>query len=173
MAELYIIPECYVDTNLIETLVPTAKGYNHQKGCNNVVKVMKEKLSDKFAVGIVDKDKRQVSYVNEFAEIGHTDKAHFLIMIDPAVDRFILKCAKEEKVEMKQFDLSDELRSFTAQTKQVSSKEDTNFKKLFHEIKSAEEITILRNAIKYLKEKQYSSNSAEMKALIDGQTSKL
>lgn len=34
MAELYIIPECYVDTNLIETLVPTAKGYNHQKGCN-------------------------------------------------------------------------------------------------------------------------------------------
>ena len=53
MAELYIIPECYVDTNLIETLVPTAKGYNHQKGCNNVVKVMKEKLSDKFAVGIV------------------------------------------------------------------------------------------------------------------------
>lgn len=159
MAELYIIPECYVDTNLIETLVPTAKGYNHQKGCNNVVKVMKEKLSDKFAVGIVDKDKRQVSYVNEFEEIGHTDslyfykhpdKAHFLIMIDPAVDRFILKCAKEEKVEMKQFDLSDELRSFTAQTKQVSSKEDTNFKKLFHEIKSA-----------------------EMKALIDGQTSKL
>lgn len=99
MAELYIIPECYVDTNLI-----------------------------------------------------------------------ILKCAKEEKVEMKQFDLSDELRSFTAQTKQVSSKEDTNFKKLFHEIKSAEEITILRNAIKYLKEKQYSSNSAEMKALINGQT---
>ena len=58
MAELYIIPECYVDTNLIETLVPTAKGYNHQKGCNNVVKVMKEKLSDKFAVGIVDKDAR-------------------------------------------------------------------------------------------------------------------
>ena len=55
MAELYIIPECYVDTNLIETLVPTAKGYNHQKGCNNVVKVMKEKLSDKFGVFLVDK----------------------------------------------------------------------------------------------------------------------
>ena len=143
---------------------------------------MKEKLSDKFDVGIEDKEKRHDSYVNEFEEKGqtdtlnfykHPDKAHFLIMIDPAVDRFILKCAKEEKVEMKQFDLSDELRSFTAQTKQVSSKEDTNFKKLFHEIKSAEEITILRNAIKYLKGKQYSSKSAEMKALIDGQTSKL
>ena len=86
---------------------------------------------------------------------------------------FLLNIKKRCEVEMKQFDLSDELRSFTAQTKQVSSKEDTNFKKLFHEIKSAEEITILRNAIKYLKGKQYSSKSAEMKALIDGQTSKL
>lgn len=57
-------------------------------------------------------------------------------MIDPAVDRFILKCAKEEKVEMKQFDLSDELRSFTAQTKQVSSKEDTNFKSYFTKLRA-------------------------------------
>ena len=38
---------------------------------------MKEKLSDKFAVGIVDKDKRQVSYVNEFEEIRHTDSYIF------------------------------------------------------------------------------------------------
>ena len=145
MAELYIIPECYVDTNLIETLVPTAKGYNHQKGCNNVVKVMKEKLSDKFAVGIVDKDKRQVSYVNEFEEIGHTDslyfykhpdKAHFLIMIDPAVDRFILKCAKEEKVEMKQFDLSDELRSFTAQTSKYRAKRIRTSKSYFTKLRA-------------------------------------
>lgn len=107
MAEFYIIPECYVDTNLIETLAPTPKGYNHQKGCNNVVKVMKEKLTDKFAVGIVDKDKRQISYVDEFEEITHTDslyfykhpdKAHFLIMIAPAVDCFILKCALESNV---------------------------------------------------------------------------
>ena len=90
MAELYIIPECYVDTNLLETLVPTAKGYNHQKGCNNVVKVMKEKLADEFAVGIVDKDKRQIRYVDEFEEVGHTDslffykhpdKAHYLVMM--------------------------------------------------------------------------------------------
>lgn len=24
-----IIPECYIDTNLIETLVPPSRGYNH------------------------------------------------------------------------------------------------------------------------------------------------
>lgn len=109
MAELYIIPECYVDTNLLETLVPTAKGYNHQKGCNNVVKVMKEKFADEFAVGVVDKDKRQIRYVDEFEEVAHTDslffykhpdKVHYLVMVSPAVDGFILKCAEDVKMDM-------------------------------------------------------------------------
>lgn len=58
MAELYIIPECYVDTNLIETLVPTAKGYNHQKGCNNVVKVMKD-LSSTYKCNFLGADNKQ------------------------------------------------------------------------------------------------------------------
>lgn len=65
----YIIPECYVDTNLIETLIK-AQGCNHQKGCNQVCKVMKEKFAERFAVGIIDADKRQPSYLAEFNKIG-------------------------------------------------------------------------------------------------------
>lgn len=177
MAELYIIPECYVDTNLLETLVPASKGYNHQKGCNNVVKIMKEKLTDKFAVGIVDKDKRQVRYVDEFEEVAHTDslffykhpqKAHFLIMISPAVDGFILKCAQETDTKMERFGLSSDLKSFTDQTKKVSSKEDATFRNLFQELKKAEEAIILKKALKYLKEKQYQSDPAMLKAIIEG-----
>lgn len=41
----FIIPECYVDTNLVETLVCPA-GCNHQKGCNQVAKVMQEKFAN-------------------------------------------------------------------------------------------------------------------------------
>ena len=37
----FVIPECYIDTNLVETLSCTG-GCNHQKGCNQVAKVMKE-----------------------------------------------------------------------------------------------------------------------------------
>jgi hypothetical protein len=56
-----IIPECYVDTNLVETLVPpTGRGYNHQHGCGTVTKVMKERFADGFAVGIIDKDKKEL-----------------------------------------------------------------------------------------------------------------
>ncbi len=57
MKDLFIIPECYIDTNLVETLIAT-EGCNHQKGCNTVVNTMKRRFGDKFAVGIIDHDKR-------------------------------------------------------------------------------------------------------------------
>ena len=69
MKDLDIIPECYIDTNLIETILNTkgcyTEGVNHQKGCNTVVKTMNDpkKLKNEFALGIVDADKRQPSYV--------------------------------------------------------------------------------------------------------------
>ena len=175
MAELYIIPECFIDTNCIETLVPTTKGYNHQNGCNTVVKIMQEKLKDNFAIGIIDKDKKQVKYVDDFDEIAHTEslylykhpsKPHFLIMIYPAMDSFILKCASETNVAMEKFGLPSDLKSFTKRTKQVTSKEDAAFKKLFNAIKAAKEIIILKNWIKYLKLKQYEVNCEELKKMV-------
>jgi len=88
---------------------------NHQKGCNTVVNTMKGKiLKDGFAVGVIDSDKRKPSYVNEFTEIAHTEhlsllkhtnKAHYLIMVSPAMDKFILDCAEEEMVDLSEYDL--------------------------------------------------------------------
>lgn len=89
MKDLFIIPECYIDTNLVETLIIT-DGCNHQKGCNTVVKTMQQKFANAFSVGIIDEDKRQVSYVKEFSEIArtpslrlkkHGSKSHYLIMV--------------------------------------------------------------------------------------------
>ena len=99
MKDLFIIPECYIDTNLVETLIIT-DGCNHQKGCNTVVKTMQQKFANTFSVGIIDEDKRQVSYVKEFSEIArtpslrlkkHGSKPHYLIMVSPAMDGFLLK----------------------------------------------------------------------------------
>ncbi len=50
--ELSIIPECFLDTNLIESITHPDKGYNHQKGCNKVAGLMMDKLEDSFALGI-------------------------------------------------------------------------------------------------------------------------
>ncbi|MCD7927201.1 MAG: hypothetical protein LUI85_21945 [Bacteroides sp.] len=176
MAELNIIPECFIDTNLIETLVPTPQGYNHQKGCNNVVGLMQKRMGDKFALGIVDKDKRQVGYLNEFEEIIHTEslfiykhpsKPHFLILISPATDGFILKCAAETGINVTDFGLPGELKKFTSFTKQVTSKEDANFKHLFQSIKAARELKILKGWVKYLKDNTYGSKPKELKRIVE------
>ena len=133
MKDLYFVPECYVDTNLVESLLDS-DGVNHQKGCNTVVNTMKGKiLKDGFAVGVIDSDKRKPSYVNEFTEIAHTEhlsllkhttKAHYLIMVSPAMDKFILDCAVEEGVDLTEFNLPSDLNAFKDQTKVSSQKKE-------------------------------------------------
>lgn len=66
-----VIPECFVDTNLTETLVPPNSQYNHQKGCGTVTKIMQERFADRFALGIIDKDKKEVEYLKHFIEINN------------------------------------------------------------------------------------------------------
>ena len=48
-----IIPECYADTNLVQTLLQM-KGANHQKSCGQVTNKLQSTFKDKFAVGIID-----------------------------------------------------------------------------------------------------------------------
>lgn len=172
MKDLYIVPECYVDTNLIESLLET-DGVNHQKGCNTVVNTMKGRiLNDGFAVGVIDSDKRQPSYVKEFTEIAHTihlsmmkhkTKPHYLILVRPAMDKFIFDCAEEQSVDVRDYELSADFDDFKNQAKTVNSKNDVRFKRLFKRLKDNPEINTLRNVLNYLKSSQYRSNQDDLK----------
>lgn len=79
--DLHILPECYVDTNLVETI--TKSRYNHKHGCNNVVKAMLEAhhLKDGFALGIVDEDKKILKYTEAFKVV--VDKAQLKLLKHP------------------------------------------------------------------------------------------
>src|SRR5690606_35562725 len=135
-----IIPECYVDTNLIETIVPPQKHNNHQKGCGTVAKVMKEKFADRFALGIIDKDKYKLDYLIEFSEIinlnslvlhKHPSRHHYIIQINPAIERFILNSAGEGGVSLEDFGLPSDFDRLKKASKTVnSSKNDPRFKRL-------------------------------------------
>mgnify|MGYP001171220694 FL=1 len=173
MKDLYIIPECYIDTNLVESLIAT-EGCNHQKGCNTVVSTMQKKFADSFSVGIIDNDKRQVKYVSEFSEIAHTSslslkkhhsKSHYLIMVTPAMDGFLLKCAEELDINMEEYGYTSELKEFTSITKSVTSKNDSGFKKLFKVLNDASEMIVLKKWLKYLKENQYQSKEKELQEM--------
>jgi len=171
MKDLNFVPECFVDTNLVEFLLET-DGVNHQKGCNNVINTMKGKvLNDSFAVGVIDADKRQPSYVKEFTEIAHTEhlslmkhkeKPHYLIIICPAMDSFILDCAEAQAIDVSKFNLSSDLNAFKKQTKTVVSKSDLRFKRLFKQIKNNPEFSVLFNVLNYLKSHQYKSSQDDL-----------
>ena len=171
-----IIPECYIDTNLVETLVPPTGQYNHQKGCGTVAKVMKERFADRFALGIIDRDKHEIDYLNEFNEIctsgslilhQHKIRHHYIIQICPAMERFILRNVTQAGISLNEFDLPSDFDLLKKESKSVNSKSDPRFKKLFKTLKqhNVAEIEKLCNWIKYLKEANYNADVSVLKNL--------
>lgn len=171
-----VIPECYVDTNLVETLVPPTKQYNHQKGCGTVTKVMDEKFADRFALGIVDRDKHELDYLKGFTEIctsgslilhKHVTRHHYIIQICPAMERFILRNVAQAGISLSEFDLPSDFDLLKKESKTVNSKSDQRFKKLFKTLKqhNAPEIQKLCNWIKYLKEVNYQADVSAFEAM--------
>lgn len=174
--DLHIIPECYVDTNLIETIVPTGGGFNHQKGCGTVAKVMKERFSDDFAVGIIDKDKQQLDYLKEFEIIHtvgnltlykHNSRSHYIIQIYPAIERFILTAVEECGLEMGDYDLPSDFSELKKASKTVNSKFDKRFKKLFRDLygSGSTELVLLSKWVSYLKDTNYEVDLNEVKTI--------
>lgn len=174
--DFHIVPECYIDTNLAEYLLDT-HGVNHQKGCNAVAKKMMESnLKDQFSIGIIDNDKRQHSYVGEFKEIAHTqhitllkhkERPHYFVRISPAMDQFILDCANEQGVNLKDYGLPTKLEEFTKVTKDVNAKNDYRFKSLFHALEDSKEISKLRSVLNYLNDKRYKCDIVELKKILE------
>ena len=166
-----VIPECYIDTNLIEFLL-NAK-VNHQHCCNNVIKALNNK-KDEFAIGIIDNDKRAVAYIKDCEKIRetkrlkffkHKERNQYLITISPAADGFILDCAIEQDIDVSNFDLPTNLKDFLKETKTITSNKDQRFKNIFKVIKNHEEISLLQNILTYLCENKYHSKIDDIKNL--------
>ena len=171
----YIIPECYVDTNLVETLVCTA-GCNHQKGCNQVAKIMQEKFGDRFAVGVIDADKRRPGYLDQFSEIAgsdhlklfrHIERHHYIILVSPAMDGFILSCVEKAGVDMEIYGLSPVLKNFTAETKNVMSNKDIRFKRLFKAIEDTPEMQLMKRLLSYFVRNTYQVKIQDLKDIFN------
>lgn len=159
---LYIIPECYVDTNLIEYLLNAYVNYQHS--CTKVVGKLKAELKDKFAVGIIDKDKVELGYIKECREIAatehltlmkHKDCGQYLITIRPAVDGFIMDIARNDEISLQDYGLPSRLKEFTKECKRVTSNKDSRFKDLFKALKNNRELRNLRVALEYMIENKY------------------
>ncbi len=168
MTDLSFIPECFIDTNLAETLLGGV-GVNHQKGCGTVSSRMKDKFADGFAVGLLDKDKQQVEYLKEFSEVSstehlilfkHPQKHHYIIQVVPAMERFILNAMAEVDLLPEESGLPIDFNRFKKMAKTVNSKDEPTFKKLFKKLvrEEAGQIILLKSWLNYLKENRYDAN---------------
>lgn len=172
--DLHIIPECYIDTKLIKALVPTATRYNHQKGCPTVVKVMKERFGKDFALGIIDRDKKELGYVSEFdlvveiplklALFKHRQKNHYLIFICPAMEKWVISCADEVAISLSDFNLPHDFKKLRGITKTAKSENQDvhsdDLQQLFKALKKSDSkvIRTLQFWVEYLKRNSYQAD---------------
>jgi hypothetical protein len=171
------VPECYIDTMLIHTLVPTEKNerYNHQHGCFEVSNEMEfYSLKDKFAVGIIDNDKKKAKYLSSFIEIANVENdlklykheiyPQYFIEINPAMEVWILKICEQDKIDITKFDLPKDLKLLRKITKSQTSSMDKRFINLFLKFKVSDNRVVLKlmRWIKILKEKNYQTDINEL-----------
>ena len=103
---LKILPECYCDTLLIQLLI--RKIPNHQMGLGEVINILEAYFKNQKAIGLIDSDKdlkkHKTSFYSKFVfqrkESDVVLKKHpehdlYLMMLTPALEKFILKAANE------------------------------------------------------------------------------
>lgn len=171
---LCVMPECYIDTNLIEYLLNS--GVNHQHCCSKVVDQLNTTFKNSFAIGIIDKDKVQLGYIKECWTVAnskhltllkHKQKPQYLITVSPAIDGFIIDSAKQQEVDMKNYDIPSDLKDFIKLSKTVNSNSDKRFKKLFEAIKNNPEVSILKSVLKYLTENKFSAKEEDLEEIFN------
>ena len=169
-AYLHIVPECFVDTNLVQILMQI-NGVNHQNNCGQVTNVMMTKFKDKFAIGVVDHDKRQSNYSKACVEIAssneitlckHPDAHHYLIKINHVMENFILNSAKNANIDLKAFGVPDDLEGLKNITKNKDCLDNPDLRRALKAVSSSNEMQLLTEVLLYLQGHTYHSKNEEL-----------
>jgi hypothetical protein len=170
-----IMPECFIDTTLVSSLLDAKVSHKHS--CNEVAKEMERgKFKDAFAVGIIDNDKRKISYIEGFEEIGRTDNLTFLKHKNK--HQYVIKVGKDSKametfikanveaigMKMEDFDLPSDLSELIEQTKdRVSTQKAPRIQKLCKALRQSPEVATLQDVLAYLAVNKYNVDIEELK----------
>jgi len=145
--DLQILPECFIDTTLAETLSFPKRGYKHIKGCNKVLLEM-DKKANYALLGIIDDDKciptlfRSFELLKEHNEnlaiYKQNDRHHYIVKISKAAEDFILKNAQKCNISMADYHLPENLSDLIKHTKNIAVKNNPDLKRLFSALKHNE-----------------------------------
>lgn len=140
LPKVRFIPECHADTALVRLLTEGFSNIDHEAGINSVTKNF-ENVKDKTykLVGIVDDDKRTPKYLDDFQVIKKSngvalkkkpDKEHYIIVVSPALEKFLTENCRAIGKTMKDFKLPDDLGSLKKLTKKPQIEGDPKFHNL-------------------------------------------
>lgn len=160
------VPECNLDTLLIEVLLQCPNKANHARGNSNVIlKVDFVEKRNGFSVGVIDQDKRELSVLREFIEesisrkdlrlFRRRDKKQIIIQICPAIESWIWNQCKEAGIDLADYGLPDSLKGLV-KSKSKLQRNDERFRKLFRDMLKNEKCQMIRDLhrwVNVLKEK--------------------
>lgn len=122
-----IIPECYIDSCLIEVLLQADRKnlVNHEKSNGRVaIKMKSEAFADEFCIGIIDEDRKPLDYLKEFVAPQiettflrlwrHPDKHHYIIQIRPVIETWILDICRITGINLAEFSLPGDVKGLEA-----------------------------------------------------------
>lgn len=139
------IPECFLDTNLIEVLLRCENEVTHRKGNSSLLKFMEDKkMVDSFLVAIIDDDKIKVKQLDNYNKIErlcnfnlklykHPIRNHFVIQLSPAIERWILEQCKKANINLADFGIASTLDALVDLKGQMQ-RSDVRYKKLFKQM---------------------------------------
>lgn len=166
MTDLSLVPECYVDTRIAEILGQAKRKYNHQHGFGDVSNEMEHSLENVVALGIIDEDKYKGAtskYFSAFDFIRQennlilkqhaTRKHHYLILVCPEVERWLLEDAQKVGLHPSEYELPHDLKGLIKISKIKDIDRNEGFKKFIKALirEQAPSITTLKKWIELFK----------------------
>jgi hypothetical protein len=156
-----IITECFFDTMLIEKIIQDTKNVWHRRGCNNVIIALTDnKVKDDFKIGVIDKDKKSLQYLNNlkskeidgFNFYYSEDKLIVIIELNPPLESWILDICKMENFDLETIGLYNDVKRLKDYTKYQLVNESEKLRKLISFIMNCnnERVENLKKCINHL-----------------------
>lgn len=165
-----VIPECYIDSCLVEVLLIADRDYvNHHKGNGKVALEMRDRFNNDFCIGIIDEDRKPLDYLKffenkketEFLRLWkHKNKHQYIIQIRPVIEKWIITICEIAGISLIEFNLPNELKSLLKVTKSIGSRKDERLINLFKEMKrkNCEPVIELKLWLEFLKNNKQNAN---------------
>jgi hypothetical protein len=166
------MPECYLDTNLVEFLLGRANSVNHKKGNSSVAATMNNKrFLDNFAVAVIDDDKRKLKELDGCLAVEklwrdglklfkHPERKHYFIQLSPAIEKWILNECEKGEINIELYNLPGNFKELK-NLKGFTQRNDQRFKELFADMlmnEKCDEMIELKRWLTFLKENNYNTN---------------